>query len=44
MTPEWMILVLWVAWLVSWVVAAFWSNRTEKRAGIVVEIVFRILF
>jgi protein-S-isoprenylcysteine O-methyltransferase Ste14 len=44
MTPEWMILVLWVAWLVSWVVAAFWSNRTEKRAGIVVEIAFRILF
>ncbi len=44
MTPEWMILVLWVAWLVSWVVAAFWSNRTEKRAGIVVEIALRILF
>ncbi|MGC1295303.1 MAG: isoprenylcysteine carboxylmethyltransferase family protein [Alloacidobacterium sp.] len=44
MTPEWTITVLWVAWLVSWVVAAFWSNRTEKRAGIVAEIAFRILF
>jgi protein-S-isoprenylcysteine O-methyltransferase Ste14 len=44
MTPEWMIIVLWVAWLVSWVVAAFWSNRTEKRASLVAEIAFRILF
>jgi len=44
MTPEGTILVLWVAWLASWGVAAFWSNRTEKRGGIVAEIAFRILF
>ena len=44
MTPELTILALWIAWLVSWVVAAFWSNRTEKGGGIAPEIVFRILF
>jgi protein-S-isoprenylcysteine O-methyltransferase Ste14 len=44
MTPDWMILALWIAWLASWVVAAFWSNRTEKRGGIGADIAFRILF
>jgi protein-S-isoprenylcysteine O-methyltransferase Ste14 len=44
MTPERMITVLWIAWLASWVVAAFWTNRTEKRGGIVAGIVSRILF
>jgi protein-S-isoprenylcysteine O-methyltransferase Ste14 len=44
MTPESAILALWVAWLASWGVAAFWSNRTEKGGGIVAEIAFRILF
>jgi protein-S-isoprenylcysteine O-methyltransferase Ste14 len=44
MTPEWMIVALWVAWLASWGIAAFWSNRTEKRGGIGAEIAFRILF
>jgi protein-S-isoprenylcysteine O-methyltransferase Ste14 len=44
MTPEGTIAVLWVAWLASWGIAAFWSNRTEKRGGMVAEIVFRILF
>src|SRR5262249_15324162 len=23
--------VIWIAWVVSWIVAAFWSSRTEKR-------------
>src|ERR1019366_10545758 len=44
MTPESTIVALWVAWLASWGVAAFWSNRTEKGGGIAAEIVFRILF
>ena len=44
MTPGRMITVLWVAWLASWIVAAIWSNRTEKRGGIVADIAFRILF
>jgi hypothetical protein len=30
MTPESTIIALWITWLVSWGVAAFWSNRTEK--------------
>jgi protein-S-isoprenylcysteine O-methyltransferase Ste14 len=24
--------LFWIAWLVSWIAAAFWANRTEKRA------------
>ena len=44
MTPESTIVALWVAWLASWGVAAFWSNRTEKGGGIVAEIAFRTLF
>jgi protein-S-isoprenylcysteine O-methyltransferase Ste14 len=44
MTPEWAIMALWIAWLVSWGIAAFWSNRTEKRSSITAEIGFRILF
>ena len=44
MTPDWMILALWVVWLASWGVAAFWSNRTEKGGGLGAEIAFRILF
>jgi protein-S-isoprenylcysteine O-methyltransferase Ste14 len=44
MTSEWMIIVLWVGWLVSWVVAALWSNPTEKKGGIVADAAFRILF
>ncbi len=43
MTPEYAIYALWVAWLVSWLVAALWSNRTEKRAGIGAELLFRVL-
>jgi protein-S-isoprenylcysteine O-methyltransferase Ste14 len=43
MTPDRMILALWVVWLASWVVAAFWSNRTEKGAGLAPEIAFRTL-
>ncbi len=36
-------MALWVAWVVSWTVAALWSNRTEKRAGIGAELFFRVL-
>ena len=43
-TPELTIIALWVAWMVSWTVAALWSNRTEKRAGIGGELFFRVLF
>jgi len=43
MTPEYTIYALWGAWWVSWTVAALWSNRTEKRAGIGAELFFRVL-
>jgi protein-S-isoprenylcysteine O-methyltransferase Ste14 len=44
MTPDVTIIALWAAWVVSWGVAAFWSNRTEKRGGTVGELGFRIPF
>ena len=28
---------LWLAWIVSWIAAAGWSNRTEKSVGLGVE-------
>lgn len=30
--PRLLFAVFWIAWLVSWIVAALWANRTEKRA------------
>jgi protein-S-isoprenylcysteine O-methyltransferase Ste14 len=29
--PSAIFALIWIAWVVSWMVAAFWSNRTEKR-------------
>ena len=43
MTPEHTIYALWCAWVLSWVLAMLWSNRTEKRASIAAELFFRIL-
>jgi protein-S-isoprenylcysteine O-methyltransferase Ste14 len=36
------IIMLWVGWAVSWVVAALWSKRTENRPPIGVEIRYRV--
>jgi protein-S-isoprenylcysteine O-methyltransferase Ste14 len=44
MTPEYTIYALWGAWVVSWIVAMLWSNRTEKRDAIGAELFFRVLF
>jgi len=30
--PRVLFAVIWIGWIVSWLVAAFWSNRTEKLA------------
>ena len=35
---------LWVAWVVSWLAAAFWSAPATKRAGVRTEITYRIPF
>jgi len=43
LTPEYTIDALWGAWVVSWIVAALWTNRTEKRAGMAAELFFRVL-
>jgi protein-S-isoprenylcysteine O-methyltransferase Ste14 len=29
--PRFVFAVIWIAWFVSWMAAAFWANRTEKR-------------
>jgi len=42
MSPERTITALWIAWLVSWVVAAVWSSRTEKMGNVAGEILSRI--
>lgn len=43
MEPEHTIYAFWGAWLVSWTVAMLWTNRTEKRGGILAELLFRVL-
>lgn len=32
-TPTVVIVSLWAAWIISWVIAAAWTNKTEKRLG-----------
>ena len=34
---------LWLAFAASWIAAAFWSNRTEKRASLGDELTYRIV-
>jgi protein-S-isoprenylcysteine O-methyltransferase Ste14 len=31
-SPSKIFAIIWIGWGVSWIAAAFWSNRTEKRA------------
>jgi len=30
--PSTLFAIIWIGWIVSWIAAAFWSARTEKRA------------
>jgi len=32
-TPERLLQIAWGAWVLSWLAAAWWSNRTERRAS-----------
>jgi len=34
---------LWIAFVISWAVAAFWANRTEKHAGLAEQVPYRLL-
>jgi len=43
MQPGIAIVSLWLCWLVSWIVAAAWSARTESRPALRPEIFFRIV-
>ena len=42
MRPGIVIVALWLGWLISWLLAALWSNQTEKRPAIGTEIRYRI--
>jgi protein-S-isoprenylcysteine O-methyltransferase Ste14 len=41
-TPGRVFAVIWIGWIVSWLVAAFWANRTQKRAVSWDSVVYRI--
>jgi protein-S-isoprenylcysteine O-methyltransferase Ste14 len=43
MRPGVAILILWAAFAVSWLVAAWWSNAVEKQAGVRAEMPYRII-
>jgi protein-S-isoprenylcysteine O-methyltransferase Ste14 len=43
MRPGLAIIVLWVAFAVSWVAAAAWQRTTEKRAGAAAELRYRLV-
>jgi protein-S-isoprenylcysteine O-methyltransferase Ste14 len=34
MRPAIMILALWILWVISWLLAALWTNRTEARPAV----------
>lgn len=41
--PRAVFAIIWGAWVVSWLVAAFWSARTQRRAGTPIELSYRTL-
>jgi protein-S-isoprenylcysteine O-methyltransferase Ste14 len=43
MAPGRVIVLLWIAWALSWFGAAFWSAAAEKRAGMRREIGYRVV-
>jgi protein-S-isoprenylcysteine O-methyltransferase Ste14 len=43
MHPVTAISALWGAWVVSWALASFWSDRAEKRASLGSEARYRVL-
>jgi hypothetical protein len=40
--PQSLVRWLWLAWLVSWFVAALWSDRTIDRPGLGSQLAFRL--
>lgn len=42
-SPLHLTLWIWAAWLVSWLMASLWSDRTEARPGLQSEVLYRIV-
>jgi len=42
-TPDILLGWIWLAWLITWWGAAFWSSRTVNRAGVGRQLLFRAL-
>ncbi|MGH6670775.1 MAG: methyltransferase family protein [Xanthobacteraceae bacterium] len=40
--PRLLFAVLWIAWLVSWIAAAVWASRPEKRLLTVETLIYRV--
>jgi protein-S-isoprenylcysteine O-methyltransferase Ste14 len=40
--PRAVFAVIWIGWIVSWMAAAFWSNRTEKLAVTTDALLYRV--
>lgn len=40
--PQKVLISVWVVWLISWWVAAFWTDRVAKRLDASVELVYRL--
>jgi protein-S-isoprenylcysteine O-methyltransferase Ste14 len=43
MRPSLVIAALWIGWAASWLLAAVWSNRTEKSVGLRAEAGYRVV-
>jgi protein-S-isoprenylcysteine O-methyltransferase Ste14 len=41
--PEAVIYLAWLAWVVSWIVAAVWASRAQSRPGFKAEAGYRVL-
>lgn len=41
MRPGLAIMILWAAWVLSWLAAMAWSTRPEKRAGVCTDPSYR---
>ncbi|HEX3430204.1 MAG TPA: isoprenylcysteine carboxylmethyltransferase family protein [Rhizomicrobium sp.] len=43
MTPQLAINYLWCLWILTWIAAAFWSDRSAKRPAFGAEILYRVV-
>lgn len=42
-TPQLAINYLWLFWFATWLIAAFWSDRSAKRPGLRAEMLYRVV-